>query len=97
MIIQRNNKIKWNLLGIVHDYYECHRPRIFNDDILSSNMCIPLFIEERKKKEQQNKHTKESHRPGIEPRTSRSPVLHFTTALKHTLENYYRKSLLKQW
>ena len=36
-------------------------PRIFNDDILSSNICIPLFIEERKKKKkkQKNKHTKE--------------------------------------
>ena len=73
-------------------------PRIFNNDILSSNICIPLFIEERKKKkEQKNKHTKELHQPGIETGTSRSPLLHFTTALKHTLKNYYRKSLLKQW
>ena len=54
------------------------------------------FIEERKK-EQTNKHTEELHRPGIEPGTSQSPVLHFTTALVHTLMNFYRKSLLKQW
>ena len=33
-------------------------PRIFNDDILSSNICIPLFIEEKKKKKQ-NKHVSE--------------------------------------
>ena len=56
-----------------------------------------LFIEERQKKEQKNNHTKKLHRPGIEPETSRSPVLHFTTALMHTLRNYYQKSLLKQW
>ena len=39
-----------------------------------------LFIEERKKKEQKNKYTEKLHRPGIELGTSRSPVLHFTTA-----------------
>ena len=96
-------------LGIVHDYCECHRPRIFNDDILS--ICIlllSLFLSNKeKKKEEKNKrnrkkkkthtHTKELHRPGIEPGISQSPVLHFTTALMHTLRNYYRKSLLKQW
>ena len=56
-----------------------------------------LFIEERKNKEQKNKHIEELHRPGIEPGTSRSPVLHFTTALMNTLRNVYRKSPLKQW
>ena len=42
---------------------------------------------QNKKKKQKNKHTKELHRPGIEPGTSRSPVLHFITALMHTLRN----------
>ena len=56
-----------------------------------------FLIEERINKEQKNNHTEELHRPGIEPGTSRSPVLHFTTALMHTLRNYYRKSLLEQW
>ena len=97
--------IKWNSLRIVHDYCECHRHRIFNDDILSSNICIPLlsvFLSKKEKynrkiKGKKNKHTKELHQPGIELGTSRSPVLHVTTALMHTLKNYYRKSLLKQW
>ena len=93
-------------LGIVHDYCECHRPCIFNDDILSSNVCIPLLSvflskkEEKKKNtkiKRTEKHTEELYRPGIEPGTSPSPVLHFTTALMHTLRNCYRKSLLKQW
>ena len=47
-----------------------------------------LFIKERKK-EQKNKHTEELHRPGIEPRTSQSPVLHFTTALMHTTKRVF--------
>ena len=42
---------------------------------------------EQKKKEKKNKHTKELPRPRIEPGTSRSPVLHFTTALMHMLRN----------
>ena len=60
--------------------------------IFSFAFC--LFTE--KQKEQKNKHTEELHRSGIEPGTSRSPVLHFTTALMHTLKNSCRKSLLKQ-
>ena len=65
-------------------------------------LCFLSFYRREKKKkekekEQKNKHTKELHRPGIEPGTSRSPALHFTTALMHTLRNYYRKNLLKQW
>ena len=43
-------------LGIVHDYCECHRPCIFNDDILSSN--IPFLSVFLSKKEKQNKQTK---------------------------------------
>ena len=49
----------------------------------------------KKKKKKKKKQTEELHRPGIEPGTSRSTVLH--TALMHTLRNNYRKSLLKQW
>ena len=41
------------------------------------------------------------HRPVIEPRIFRSPVLHFTTGLMHKLKNYIEiksdDSLLKQW
>ena len=40
-------------LGIVHDYCECHRPCIFNDDILSSNICIPFLSVFLSKKEKQ--------------------------------------------
>ena len=104
-IIQRNNKMKF--IRNRSRYRECHRPRIYNDDILSSNICIPLlsvFLSKKGKKEQKNKRNRKINtqkncidRPGIEPGTSRSPVLHFTTALMHTLKNYYRKSLLKQW
>ena len=43
-------------LGIVHDYCECHRPCIFNDDILSSN--IPFLSVFLSKKEKQNKQKK---------------------------------------
>ena len=44
-------------------------------------LCFLSFYRRKKKKEQKNKHTEELQRPGIEPGTSRSPVLHFTTAL----------------
>ena len=53
-----------------------------------------LFIEERKNKEQKNKQTEELHRRGIEPGTSRSTVLHFTTALMHTLTIFTERVFL---
>ena len=63
-------------------------------------LCLLSFYRttlKKKKKKKKKKLIEKLHRPGIEPGTSRSPVLHFTTAMMHTLRNYYRKSLLKQW
>ena len=65
-------------------------------------LCFLSFYRRKKRKKNRKikgteKKKKELHRPGIEPETSRSPVLHFTTALMHTLSTYYRESLLKQW
>ena len=49
-------------LGIVHDYCECHRHCIFNDDILSSNICIPfLSVFYRRKKKKQTKTKKKNN------------------------------------
>ena len=49
-------------LGIIHDYCECHRPCIFNDDILSTNICIPflsVFLSKTERKQKQtNKNRK---------------------------------------
>ena len=54
-------------LGIVHDYCECHRHCIFNDDILSSNICIPflsvfLSKKEKKKKKKNNRKIKKTEK-----------------------------------
>ena len=51
-------------LGIVHDYCECHRHCIFNDDILSSNICIPFLsvFYRRKKKKNKKKQTKKKNK-----------------------------------
>ena len=76
MIIQRNNKMKF-----VHDYCECHRPCIFNDDILSSNIRIPLlsaFLSKKKKKEQKNKNNRKinTQKNCIDPETNQEPLDH---------------------
>ena len=47
-------------LGIVHDYFECHRHCIFNDDILSGNICfsfLSVFLSKKEKKKEKNKRT----------------------------------------
>ena len=56
--------------------------RIFNDDLLSSNICIPLlsvfFIEERKKKEQKNKRNRKinTQKNSIEQESNQEPFDH---------------------
>ena len=49
-------------LGIVHDYCECHRHCIFNDDILSSNICIPFISVLLSKKEKNKTKQKKENR-----------------------------------
>ena len=66
--------------------------------VTSVFLCF-LSLYRRKKKNRKIKGTEKinTQKSCIDPETSRSPVLHFTTALMHTLRNYDRKSLLKQW
>ena len=60
-------------LGIVYDYCECHRPCIFNDDILSSNICIPflsVFLSKKEKqKTKQNKKKKNKKKKTLKKKT----------------------------
>ena len=76
MTIQRNNKMKF-----IRDrsYCECHRPRIFNDDILSSHICIPLlyvFLSKTEKKEQKNKKYRKitTQKNYIDPDSNQEPL-----------------------
>ena len=80
-------KKQWNemKLGIVHDYCECHRHCIFNDDILSGNICILFLSVFLSKKEKNNNNRKQKNKKNrkintqkncIGPESNQEPLHH---------------------
>ena len=72
-------------LGIVHDYCECHRHCIFNDDILSSNICIPflsVFLSKKEKNRKIKKNRKiNTEKNCIDPESNQEPLHHQSSIL----------------
>ena len=83
-----------------HDYCECHRPCIFNDDILSSNICIPLlsvFLSKKEKKEQKNKRNRKinTQKNCLDPESNQEPLDH-SLAFYHCTDAYVEELLPKE-
>ena len=94
MIIQRNNKMKFirNRSRLL-----CHRHRIFNDDILSSNICIPLlsvFLLKKEKKEQKNKRNRKINTQKTRDRTRNLSIT--SLAFYHCTDAYVEELLPKE-